>query len=104
MITVEISTLCCKERRLLKLKSEDKALLLFGGYEERNFPQIENALRKRMTTYKLGNKPISREKAIAFLGMRDFLSGVARSAFHWLAARVIADGKVVHFDSHKLFI
>ena len=87
----------------MKLREEDKALLLSWGYEKQDLPQIEEALKGRITVYKLDNRPISREKVIEILGMRDFLSGIARSAFHWTAARETAEGQVVLFDSRRLF-
>ena len=88
----------------MKLRKEDKNLLLSWGHEERDLPQIEEALRADKTTYQLGSKFISRQKAIELLGMRTFLSGIARSAFHWSAARETAGGgEVIHFDSSRLF-
>lgn len=87
----------------MKLSNDDKALLRSWGYEERDFRQIEEALRGDKTVYELENRRISRKQAIGLLGMCGFLSGVARSAFHWSTARETADGKVVYFDSRKLF-
>lgn len=87
----------------MKLSNDDKALLRSWGYEERDFRQIEEALRGDKTVYELENRRISRKQAIGLLGMRDFLSGVARSAFHWSSARETADGKVVYFDSRTFF-
>ncbi len=87
----------------MRLRSEDKELLRSWGYEDRDFRQIEEALRGDKTAYMLDNRRISRKRAIELLGMCDFLSGIARSAFHWSAARETADGKVVYFDSRNLF-
>lgn len=87
----------------MKLTNEDRAMLLDWGYPEEDFAQIEEAFKKSKTTYELGDTSISREDAIAALGRRDYLSGIARSAFHFTAARETADGKFVYFDSSKLF-
>jgi len=87
----------------MKLSREDQELLRSLECEERDFPQIERALRKDMTTYKLEKKRISREQAIELLGKRDFLSGISRSAFHCTAVRKTADGRFVHFNSYNLF-
>jgi len=48
-------------------------------------------------------KKISREDAIKILGMETYLSGIARSAFHWSACRENEKGDIVSFDSSKLF-
>ncbi len=87
----------------MKLSREDQELLRSLECEERDFPQIERALRKDMTTYKLEKKRISREQAIELLGKRDFLSGISRSAFHCTAVRKTADGRFVRFNSYNLF-
>jgi len=87
----------------MKLGKEEKELLKSLGCEDQDFPQIEEALSGNMTTYKLGNKRINRERAIELLGKRVFLSGIARSAFHWSAARETADGRIVLFNSSNLF-
>ena len=90
----------------MKLTNEDKALLLDWGYPEEDFAQIEEAFQKSKTTYELGDFRISREEAIRLLGRRQYLSGVARSAFHRTAAREVpmsTSGEVVYFDSSKLF-
>ena len=90
----------------MKLSSEDKALLRQWGYPDEDFPQIELAMQARYTKYKLENKAISRERALDLLGRRKYLSGIARSAFHYTAARTIGDDEesgVVFFDSSRLF-
>jgi len=48
-------------------------------------------------------KKISREDAIKILGMETYLSGIARSAFHWNSVRDSENGESVYFDSSKLF-
>ena len=87
----------------MQLTKTDKEMLLEWGHPERDFPQIEEALKKSKTKYKLGNTPISRNEAIRLLGQKQYLSGIARSSFHFTAARETPDGKVVYFDSSNLF-
>ena len=90
----------------MKLSGEDKALLRQWGFDDKDFPQIELATQARYTKYKLGNKAISRERALCLLGRRKYLSGIARSAFHYTAARTVGDdgeSGVVCFDSSRLF-
>ena len=90
----------------MKLTGEDKALLRQYGYADEDFPQIELAMQARYTKYKLGNTAISRERALGLLGRRKYLSGIARSAFHYTAARIVGDDEesgVVYFDSSRLF-
>lgn len=85
------------------LTAKDRELLLSWGYEERDFQQIERATRKSNTSYTLGGTPIDREEAIQLLGRENYLSGIARSAFHCSAARETGDGRNVYFDSFRLF-
>ena len=87
----------------MNLTKTDKDLLLGWGYSERDFPQIEEALQKSKTKYKLESAQISRDKAISLLGREQFLSGISRSAFHHTAVRQTADGRFVFFDSSNLF-
>lgn len=87
----------------MKLNKTDKETLLGWGYSERDFPQIEKAFKKSKTKYELDWMPISREVAISLLGIERYLSAIARSAFHYTAARNTPDGKVIYFDSSKLF-
>lgn len=109
----------------MKLTNEDKKQLKENGYTENDFPQIERAMQKSITTYKVFNlkteksEKISREQAIKILGRDVWLSGIARSAFHWDTSRDNMRGyfkpntadyvitqqptHIVHFDSSKLF-
>lgn len=87
----------------MKLTAEDKQHLIEWGYSERDLPQIEEAMRRDKTAYKIGSCSISREDAIAALGRLEYLSGIARSAFHFSAAKTASDGRVVIFDSSRLF-
>ena len=87
----------------MKLTKKDKDLLFSWGYTERDFPQIEEATRSAKTKYKLDGKPIGRAEAICLLGRLTYLSGIARSAFHWSAIRETDDGREILFDSSRLF-
>lgn len=90
----------------MKLTNEDKDLLLHWGYSEKDFTQIEEAFQKSKTKYTLGSFSISREEALRVLGRRQYLSGIARSAFHWTAVRCVPmsiSNEVVFFDSSMLF-
>lgn len=97
----------------MKLINEDKKQLKENGYTENDFSQIERAMQKSITTYRAVNlsngksQTITRERAIEILGRNNWLSGIARSAFHFTAVR---ENKPVHdihynvyFDSSKLF-
>lgn len=90
----------------MKLTESDKKLLTDWGFQEKEFPQIEEAFQKSKTKYKLGSSPISRDKVIHILGREQYLSGIARSAFHFTAARAVPmlkSNEVVYFDSSALF-
>ena len=90
----------------MRLTKSDKELLISWGFAEKDFSQIEEAFYKSKTKYKLGSTPISREEAIRLLGRERYLSGIARSAFHFAAGRDVPNsmsGEVVYFDSSRLF-
>lgn len=88
----------------MKLTEEQKNLLLRRGYTQKDFGQIEKAIGR--TSYTIVTEKEERdakeEEVIATLGMEEWLSGVARSAFHWSASRK-KGGTEVLFDSRKLF-
>ena len=90
----------------MKLTAEDKVLLREWGFPDEDFWQIELAMQERYTKYKLDGKTISRERALRLLGRRKYLSGLARSALHYTAARTVGESEesgVVSFDSSRLF-
>lgn len=86
----------------MKLTKQDKTQLLNWGYTEQDFPQIEAAMNPHNTQYTFNNNPINREQALFLLGWEEYLSGIARSAFHWSAVRETEDGQEVYFDSSNL--
>ena len=80
----------------------EKKIMRELNIPESDIPQIERAAAK--TRYKTENgKRISRQEARALLGEKEFFSGLARSAFHWTAARETKDGKKIYFDSSAFF-
>ena len=90
----------------------DAAYLASIGYADEDIAQIRKAMWKRYTTYSaekhIGNthavmNNLPREQAIAALGREEYLLGLARSAFHWSAARISNSGWTVYFDSSRLF-
>ena len=85
----------------MKLTNADKEYLKEIGYSEKDYSQIEMASGK--SDYQYQGKKIGQRKAMELLGRKTYLSGIARSAFHWTACRETADGKQVHFDSSRFF-
>lgn len=88
----------------MKLNNDDKKWLLELGETEEDFWQIEQALNANITKYTVDGVPVSRDEAIRLLGRKQFISGICRSVFHYTAARETAKGKVVLFDSSRLFM
>ena len=76
----------------MKITKEEKMYLERCGYGRRD-----------KTTYEMDGAPITRDEAVTRLGCLDYLSGIARSAFHFTAMRITEDGKVILFDSSRLF-
>ena len=85
----------------MKLTDEMKMHLLSIGYQEGDLAQIERA--GGVTTYEREGREISADNARRLLGTRAWLSGLGRSTFHWDAARIDRYGKVISFDSRKLY-
>lgn len=96
-------------QKRFNLTQEDKALLKGYGYLDEDFPQIKKAYSR--TTFILCENTkvsgieteINGMKVIELLGRENFLSGLARSAFHWSAYRNITENSGIYFDSSKLF-
>lgn len=93
----------------MKLTNDDKAYLKMWSVPEKDFGQIAEAAKH--TTYELCDKDgketlsaITAAEAIERLGRNGWLLGLMRSAFHWTAMRLSADGEnFIHFDSSKIF-
>lgn len=83
----------------MKITKEEKMYLERCGYGRKDLAQI----REDKTTYEMDGTSITREEAVTRLGRLDYLSGIARSAFHFTAMRITEDGKVILFDSSRLF-
>lgn len=78
------------------------------GVPDEDIDEIRDALKYTnydYLNYRTGeNYPIDVDEAIKKLGVRTFLSGISRSAFHWNCTRETPDGKGrVYFDSSKRF-
>lgn len=95
----------------MKLTNCEKEILIEFGHSEEDLEKIQKAMDSRCTKYEYchngSEKSISREKAYELLGMRKFLSGISRSAFHLSAIRFVDDNReengYVYFDSSALF-
>lgn len=85
----------------MKLTNEDKKLLMKWGFLKKDFNQIERATTN--TTYEMDEMEIARSQALDVLGREQYLSGIARSAFHWSACRDNEKGQSVYFNSSALF-
>jgi len=85
----------------MKLTNEDKDYLLDIGYLHKDFPQIERA--GALTIYYHLGYRIGRDKVIELIGREAFLSGLARSAFHWSAVQGSAEIGYIYYNSHRLF-
>lgn len=90
----------------MKLTKKEIEILYGYGYPDEDIPQIEEAISK--TKYydcdNLGHeKRISIKKAKELLGIESFLSGIARSAFHFTSFREYNDTHGIFFDSYNLF-
>lgn len=84
----------------MKLTEEDKQILRSWNYTEQNIEQIKRFLGK--TVYKFvddengTSERISATKASELLDRKDFLSGLARSTFHWTAVRELPNNENAH--------
>lgn len=87
----------------MKLTNKDKDILRGFGYKDKDFKQIEMATLKKYTVYKLNNKKVQLEKVLEMMDRKEYLSGIARSAFHWSSVRFTSNEEEVYFDSSKLF-
>ena len=95
----------------MTLTEKDKADLLAMDVPAEDFQQIEEVAQTKYTRYMLyengseRGKRISREETIRLLGRRVWLSGLARSAFHYTACRGPDGGTFfVIFDSRRYFM
>lgn len=84
----------------MRLSEQDREYLIYLGYQEKDFRQIEEAIKK--TVYTSNGKKISAKQASDMLGRETFLSGLSRSAFHWSGIRK-SENVQVFFDSSRLF-
>ena len=82
------------------LNTDDVKLLNDMGYKKDDFEQIQYAML--VSDIKLNGKKTSTKKTVEILGRKDFLSGIARSAFHGSSGRINGDNSV-SFESYILF-
>lgn len=87
----------------MKLNKTDREILLNMGVPQKDFAQIERAASPRNTICSIRGKVINQTEAIRILGRKEYLSGLARSAFHYTCIRNAPDGTPVFFDSKNLF-
>lgn len=72
----------------MKVCKEEKKMLIDWGYSEEDIEQI-NRLKYKFTLYDENGKSknITQKEAKQILNLEDFLTGIARSAFHSTASR-----------------
>lgn len=91
----------------MKLSNEEKVYLYELGYSDSDVKQIEEVMQKRYTKYEMERngktQTITRETAIKLLGRKEYLTAMARCAFHWSTVRQAVTGEYVYFDSRKYF-
>lgn len=94
----------------MKFTEEHKKILRDFGHPESDMWQLEEATKNSNTIYTLSSRDhsvktrrISTKECIELLGIKGFLSGISRSAFHWDASKEVDDVLVIDFDSRKLF-
>ena len=83
-----------------KLTKKQKQIILDFGYPQEDLKYIEEALS--FTDFERQNdKKISLKKAKEILGETNFLSGIARSTFHYSAVREAENGHKIYFNSSR---
>ena len=94
----------------MKFTEEHKKILREFGHPEKDMWQLEEATKNGNTVYTLRSndhsvktRRISTKECIELLGIRGFLSGISRAAFHWTSSREVDDALTISFDSSKLF-
>lgn len=90
----------------MKLTKEDVEQLKAWGFREQDIPQLQEAANK--TRYELidvgGGRTVGVRDVVKEIGRTNWLSGIARSAFHWTAVRFNDDKSTrIDFDSSKIF-
>ena len=85
----------------MRFSDEDIKIMKSWGCTPEDIAQIGRALPK--TDFRYRGEKIGRDRASDLLGRREFLSGMARSAFHFTAVRLTDRGEEVFFDSSRFF-
>lgn len=84
----------------MSFPEQDRAVQILEKEFGPRWKQIVQELGTKELRQRVG---ITRDEAVTRLGRLDYLSGIARSAFHFTAMRITEDGKVILFDSSRLF-
>lgn len=88
-------------------KVNDIKYLKDGGYSEEDIKQIKTSGKYLKLTYireDSTEKKINQPTALSILGRKEFVSGMARSAFHYTAMRDAKNGNgKVYFDCSAMF-
>lgn len=90
----------------MKLNKKQREIVLDLGYAMGDIPQIEKAIGKTVyfvSDFGEAEQKITKDKAIELLGIRSFLAGIGRSAFHWTSCQEYKENCVVYFDSSRFF-
>lgn len=90
------------------LSESDKNYLRKHGVPDSDFPQINDAMKVTKYEYCPNNSDegwyIDQDEVIKRVGIRRYLAGISRSAFHWSASQdTINKRGTVDFDSSDLF-
>jgi hypothetical protein len=87
----------------MKLTQKMKRIFTEFGYNEEDFAQLQSATQSKNTICIYCGEKITHQQAIDILGLREYLSGISRSAYHGSAYRENAHGNAVFFDSWRMF-
>lgn len=88
----------------MRLTEDERLMLMQMGYPAEDFPQIREAALAKNTVYKLnGKKRITADDVVRMIGLHEYLSALARSAFHWNTTRDLPNGGYIEFDSSRMF-
>lgn len=85
-----------------KLTKQDKKMLLNWGHAEQDFPWIQKAANSGCRYKNEKGEQLTTEQVIKILGREEWLSGLARAAYHWTSERV-HNGIWVSFDCSSMY-
>ena len=87
----------------MKLTAWDKQYLINIGYEESDLRQIQEAANKCKYENSETREKYGVRKVLEILPRQEWLTGVARAAFHWSAVRNNINGVGVFFNCYEMF-